>query len=331
MSGWKEDMIHALREAGDGYLNGAELAKRFGCTRSAIWKKMSVLRDEGYSIEAIPNRGYRLGSEADRFRAKVLECLSADPSVAGFFTVHVTDVTESTNRNAREAAEAGAPENNVFVGLYQQSGRGRRGRSWVSAPGEGLCFSILIRPRISTERSGMLSLLFGLCVYKAITALYPVRIGIKWPNDIVTLMNGKKLCGILSETSFEEDRLSYAVIGCGINILQSRFPEPLREIATSLLMEGVPDPSAPILLAGVLKEFSRSYSTFVSDPAGFLDEYRRNCATLGREVMIVGENQRVATAINVSDRGELMVRLSDGAEALVNAGEVSVRGMEGYL
>jgi BirA family biotin operon repressor/biotin-[acetyl-CoA-carboxylase] ligase len=323
-------MIRALREAGDGYLNGAELAKRFGCTRSAIWKKMRVLRDEGYPIDAIPNRGYRLGSEADRFRAMVMENLSADPCVAGVFTVHVADVTESTNLIAREAAEAGAPENSVFVGLYQQSGRGRRGRSWVSAPGEGLCFSILVRPRISTERSGMLSLLFGLCVYKAITALYPIRVGIKWPNDIVSMVNGKKLCGILSESSFEDDRLSYAVIGCGINIMQKRFPEPLREIATSLLIEGVPNASATTLLAVVLKEFSRSYPTFASDPTGFLDEYRRNCATLGREVMLVGENRRNATATNISDRGELTVRFSDGTETLVNAGEVSVRGMEGY-
>ncbi len=323
-------MIHALRAAGEGYLNGSELAGRLGCTRSAIWKKMRVLRDEGYPVEAIPNRGYRLGSKAEHFRAKVSECLSSDPSLSGIFTVHVTDVTESTNRSAREAAEAGAPENSVFVGLYQQNGRGRRGRSWVSAPGEGLCFSILIRPRISAQSSGLLPLMFGLCVFKAITALFPVPLGIKWPNDIVSLVNGRKLCGILSESSFEEDRLSYAVIGCGINVLQRNFPEPLSGIATSLLLEGVPDPSAPIVLAGVLKEFSRSYPAFVSDPAGFLGEYRRNCATLGREVVIVGENGRIATAKDISDRGELMVRFSDGTEALVHAGDVSVRGMEGY-
>jgi BirA family biotin operon repressor/biotin-[acetyl-CoA-carboxylase] ligase len=323
-------MIRALQKAGDGYLNGADLAQSFGCTRSAIWKKMSVLRDEGYSIEALPNRGYRLGSKADSFRAKAAECLSADPSVAGVFTVHVTDVTESTNRSAREAAEAGAPENSVFVALYQQSGRGRRGRSWISAPGEGLCFSILIRPRISTEISGMLSLLFGLCVFKAIRALYSVPIAIKWPNDVVSLVNGKKLCGILSETSFEDNRLSYAVIGCGINVSQRCFTEPLGDIATSLLMEGVMNPSAPVLLAGVLREFSGLYPTFASDPSGFLDEYRRNCATLGREVIIVGEKQRIGKATGLSDRGELIVRLSDGSETLVTAGEVSVRGLEGY-
>ncbi len=331
MNDWQGDLIRALSEAKGGYLNGAQLAKRLGCTRSAVWKRMNRLRRDGYPIEALSNRGYRLGSEAERFTGQFEDSFSGEEGTKKIFSVHVTDVAESTNRLAREAAEKGAAENEVFVALYQSAGRGRRGRTWISAPGEGLCFSVLIRPRISTEVSGMLSLLFGLCVFRAIRELYRIEIGIKWPNDIVSLMNGRKLCGILAETSFEDNRLSFAVIGCGVNVLQHHFSDPLRETATSLLMEGVPEPSSPVLLASVLRHFSRMYPKFLLDPNGFLGEYRRNCVTLGREVHVVGEKERIGTALDINSQGELIIRYPDGTETAVSAGEVSVRGMAGYI
>jgi len=327
-----EDLIRALSEAGESYLNGAEIARRLGCTRSAVWKKMKRLRGDGYPIEAVPNRGYRLASEKDRFLAEFERSFSGEEYNNGGFTVHVAEVAESTNRSAREAAEKGAADREVFVALFQSGGKGRRGRTWISAPGEGLCFSVLIRPDISSELTGMLSLMFGLCVFCAIGEIYSrIKIGIKWPNDIISLMNGRKLCGILAETSFEDNRLSFAVIGCGVNVSQVSFPEPIRETATSLIAEGVPDPSSPVLLASILRHYSQMYASFRTDPTGFLAEYRKNCVTLGREVRVVGAEDRIGNALDINDRGELIVRYQDGSVAAVSAGEVSVRGVAGYV
>ncbi|MBN1892407.1 MAG: biotin--[acetyl-CoA-carboxylase] ligase [Clostridiales bacterium] len=330
MSDWKNQLIRALSEAEGEYLNGAQLAGQLGCTRSAIWKKMNNLRKEGYPIEAVSNRGYRLACKSEQFLRQVRQFLFENGENTNVFNIHVTDVTESTNQITKKAGDEGAPENSVFVTLFQKEGRGRRGRSWVAAPGEGLCFSVLIRPQISADATGMISLLFGLCVFRAIRELYPIDIGIKWPNDIVSAVNGKKLCGILSETSYEDNRLNYAVIGCGVNVLQERFPGPLRETATSLLLEGVPSPSAPRTLAAILKHFSSMYPAFLSDISEFLCEYRRNCVTLGREVFIVGEKDRIGTALDINEKGELMIRCSDGSESVVSAGEVSIRGIAGY-
>lgn len=323
-------MIRILSEAEGEFVNGARLAGKLGCTRSAIWKKMNGLRKEGYPIEAVSNRGYRLACKSEQFLRQVRHFLCENGEAADFFHIHVTDVTESTNQNAREAADEGAPENSVYVTLFQKEGRGRRGRSWVSAPGEGLCFSVLIRPRISADAVGMIALLFGVCVFRAIRELYQIDIGIKWPNDIVSTVNGKKLCGILSETSFEDNRLKYAVIGCGLNVWQERFPEPLRETATSLIKEGVSSPSAPRVLASILTNFSSMYPAFLSDTSGFLGEYRKNCVTLGREVFVVGEKDHKGTALDINDKGELIIRFSDGSENAVSSGEVSIRGTNGY-
>lgn len=329
MTDWKTEMLEALAEAGEGYLNGARLARRLGCTRSAIWKRMGVLRAEGYPIAAHPNLGYRLNSGAEFFRIKAEAALLERSENS--FAIHVADVADSTNRSAKEAAEAGAPDRSVFVALYQREGRGRRGRTWISEPGEGLCFSVLLRPSVVAEATGMLSLLFGLGVSRAIDELYAVPVGIKWPNDIVSLVNGRKLCGILSETSFEDNRLSYAIIGCGMNVTGETFPAELRETATSLRMEGVAEPSAPLILASVLRHFSRIYTEFLDNAVKFLDEYRNNCVTLGREVIIVGSEERIGTALGVNDKGELIVRLADGTDRNVTAGEVSIRGLNGYI
>lgn len=331
MSGWRDEMIRALSESGDAYLNGAELADRLGCTRSAVWKRMNKLRTEGYPIRAVTHRGYRLESVCGRFSEQITEeLIKTGVDTDGLF-IRVDEVSESTNASAKEAAESGFPEIGVFVTLFQRKGRGRRGRTWISTPGKDLCFSVLIRPSIPAESSGMLSLLFGWVVYQAFCEMGCDKTGIKWPNDIVSTVNGKKLCGILAETSFEDNRLSYAVIGCGINVSNVEFPEEIRETATSLFLEGAVKPSAPKLLASVIRNFRTAYRSFVTDPAFFLEDYRRNCVTLGREVEIIGETSRFARAKTINEKGELIVIMKDGSEAVVSAGEVSIRGIGGYL
>ncbi len=329
MSTWRSEIIDALSQGGDVFQNGEQLAERFGCSRAAIWKKINILRREGYPIEAVTNRGYRLIPRAALLGKEIEDGLS-ESGLQGQFAIRVHSVVSSTNLTVRESGMSGAPENEVVVALSQTHGKGRMGRTWESAAGEGLWFSVLLRPEISPERTGLLSLFFGLCICKALQGLYSLHVGIKWPNDVVSLVTGKKICGILSETVFEDNKLAFAVVGCGINILQKAFPDSISERATSVLLEGAVRPSVALTLVEVLKNINRQYPEFIRNPSGFIEEYRKNCVTLGREIRAEGATEIRGRAVNVTDRGELEVIYGDGNKAILTAGEVSVRGILGY-
>ena len=354
MKPWREELLEVLEKSGEQYVKGEELAEKFGFTRSALWKKISVLRSEGHPIEAITNRGYRMASRDREFEQEIREELQKN-HIDDVFAVSVTDTTPSTNLLARAAGarEAGLQEAGfqeagtrfpvlretghgedkkigVFIALQQSAGRGRRGRTWISNTQDGLWFSILLRPEVEPRTASTLTLLFGLCILKAIQSICSIPAGIKWPNDIISLQNGKKLCGILSETSMEDNSISYAVVGCGINVSQKTFPEEIQSVATSLLMEGAKT-ARNSLLAAVLREVAERYPEFQKDPLGFLPEYRANCATLGRSVRIESGTYDEGTAQDITDAGDLLVRRHDGTTITCTSGEVSVRGMLGYM
>ena len=329
MRSWREELLSVLKESGDQYVKGEELAERFGFSRAAVWKKISILRSEGYPIEATTNRGYRLTAKDREWEQQVRDALEAE-EIAGIFDVHVTDTTPSTNLLAREAGAREEKEIGVYAALRQTAGRGRRGRTWISDTDEGLWFSFLLRPQVEPRSASSLTLLFGLCIMDAIQRICNVPVGIKWPNDIISLQNGKKICGILSETSMEDNRISFAVVGCGINVSQKSFPAEIETVATSLLLEGVQTDKTALLTA-VLREAAVRYPAYIKDPAGFIPEYRTQCATLGRIVRIESGTHEEGTAIDITGAGDLLVRLTDGTIITCTSGEVSVRGMLGYM
>ena len=329
MKSWREELLADLAKSGEKYSKGEDLALRFGCSRAAIWKKITVLRDEGHAIEASTNRGYRMRRSDAEFERRLREELELN-HLKDTFRVFVTDSTPSTNLLAREAGMRGEEDLSVYVALQQTSGRGRRGRTWISNTDDGLWFSILIRPDAETRMASSLTLLFGLCIFEAFMDVCPIPLGIKWPNDIISLRNGKKLCGILSETSMEENRVSYAVVGCGINVSQESFPEEIKDVATSVRLEGA-QVSKAALLCAILRQIALRYPEFRKNPGAFLPEYRANCATLGRPVRIESFDPQEGIALDISQAGDLMVRQSDGTIVTCTSGEVSVRGMLGYL
>ena len=334
MSSWREELLWVLKESGEQYVRGEELAEMFWFSRAAVWKKISILRSEGYTIEATTNRGYRIAAKDREFEQQVRDALEAE-KIAWIFDVHVTDTTPSTNllareAGAREAGSGGGKEVGVYAALKQTAGRGRRGRTWISDTDEGLWFSFLLRPQVEPRSASSLTLLFGLCIMDAIQRNCNVPVGIKWPNDIISLQNGKKICGILSETSMEDNLISYAVVGCGINVAQKSFPMEIEVVATSLLMEGAQTEKTALLTA-VLREVAVRYPAYVKDPAGFIPEYRTHCATLGRRVRIESGTHEEGTAIDITNGGDLVVRRTYGTTLNCTSGEVSVRGMLGYM
>lgn len=262
---------------------------------------------------------------------KKLRALLAGCSMGS--TLICREETDSTNPELCRARKGGAGHGTVAVAETQTAGKGRRGRSWESEPGVNLYFSILLLPEAEASRASMLTLVMALAVARAAEELgLPVQI--KWPNDVV--VNGKKVCGILTELFFEPEGRYYVVIGTGINVNQTTFPEEISASATSLRnesREGRPfDREA--LLARVLRLFEADYERFLSDGdlRGLRPEYEAYLVNRGAAVRVEDPvGAWTGTALGIDDGGELLVRCSDGGVETVYAGEVSVRGIYGYV
>ncbi len=325
----KGEILKLLKET-DGYVSGQELCRRFGVSRTAVWKVINQLKEEGYEIEAVRNRGYALKGAGDVLsEAELLSCLKTE--WAGGRTVYF-DATDSTNIQARRLAEAHAPHGTLVVSDRQDGGKGRRGRSWASPSGVGIWMSLILRPEIAPSSASMLTLAAALAVREGIqeeTGLSPL---IKWPNDLV--LNGKKICGILTEMSTELMEIQYVITGIGINVNQREFPSEIRDTATSLSLEAGRCFRRSSLIAAILKAFEKDYAAFLKtgDLSLLLEEYNACLVNRGKEVCILdpsGEYRAVAEGIDES--GSLLVTLPDGTRREIISGEVSVRGIYGYV
>ena len=324
----KAEILALLRQSGS-YLSGQELCSRFGISRTAVWKVISQLKEEGYEIEAVQNRGYRLMSSPDVLEES--EIASRLHTRRMGRNLICRSVTGSTNVDAKKAAEENAPEGTLVVAERQEAGRGRRGRSWASPGDCNLYFTLLLRPACGPDRACMLTLVMALAVAEAVRGL-GIDAGIKWPNDIV--VSGRKVCGILTEMSAEQDYIHYVVIGTGINVNQEAFPEEIARTATSLKREKGESVARAELLAAVMERFERAYERFGAswDLTELLPAYQKLLLNMDSQVRVLdpkGEYDGIARG--VSPAGELLVERKDGRMEAVYAGEVSVRGIYGYV
>ena len=327
-----EEILKKLREAGT-YVSGQELCEQYGVSRTAIWKAIRQLEKEGYVIEAQNNRGYRLVEKdgADLFSKIELES-KLETAWVGIKLVFQKE-TGSTNIDAKELAENGEASGAVVVADMQTAGRGRRGRGWVSPAGKDIYMTIMLRPQCRPEKASVLTLVMALAVLEAVSELLSQGCYIKWPNDIV--VNGKKVCGILTEMSAELDQIHYVVIGAGINVNQETLAPELQETATSICIERGQQTNRAELTARVLYYFEKNYAVFEKswDFSGLVEKYNQFLVNRDRQVRVLdpkGAYDGIARGIN--EKGELLVeRLSDGAIVQVYAGEVSVRGIYGYV
>ncbi|MCI9626747.1 MAG: biotin--[acetyl-CoA-carboxylase] ligase [Clostridia bacterium] len=321
----KEYIQRALLEHSDGYVTGSALCKKFGVTRAAVWKVMEELRTEGWQIEAVSGKGYRLKNETAAALSKVLIEVRLEHSM--WNRIMLLDKVDSTNTYLKRLAEDGAEEGTAVIALRQTQGRGRRGRNWASNPG-GIYLSFLFQPQpaIPLEQVPVMSLAVAMAAYKAILQVANVQTGIKWPNDVI--YKGRKMCGILSELCGGVDTGIYCVAGIGINVEKSVIPEELQEHAVSLeeITGTILDKNE--LAAQMLKEMEWEYRNLDT----CVQRYAEICVTVGKEVSVIGAAEEFkGTAIGVSDGGGLIVRKEDGTETVVSSGEVSVRGIYGYV
>lgn len=332
----KAEILKMLRET-EGYVSGQQISDKFGVSRTAVWKVIRQLQEEGYQVEAVRNRGYHIVDSPDVMTKEELDSLMKT-KWAGQNILYY-DVTDSTNLRIRQAGDKGAPHGTLAVADRQTAGRGRRGRAWESPPGGSIYMSILLRPEIAPSKAAMLTLVMACSAAEGIQECIKAescgqipQIQIKWPNDLI--INGKKMVGILTEMSAQIDYINHVTVGVGINVNITNFPEEISQTATSLCLEcGHAVRRAPII-AAVMDRLEENYETFLKteDLTGLMERYSSMLVNRGRDVRIIGEKETyTARALGITPTGELIVRREDGTEEEINAGEVSVRGVYGYV
>lgn len=346
----KDQVLNLLREQ-KNYRSGAEISALLGVSRTAVWKMINQLRQDGHHIEAITNRGYHLIQEADILSQQaVLDALQGHTLDRWVSQVIYQPTADSTSLMARRAAENGAPDKSLYITGYQYSGRGRRGRTWLTEPELNLTFSLLLRPDAPPHMLATATLFAGLCAAEALndllaaqTKMQPCQvpsvaggqacqpIGIKWPNDLVSVRSGKKIGGILTEMVVEENLANALIIGVGINLNSSVFPPELQQSATSLFLETATRHRRVDVLCKVIGKFAMRYHE-MTDQRSWLGQYRQHCQTLGRQVRVLTADgqEQTGEAVDIDTDGELVIIDTAGQRKIVRSGEVSVRGLLGY-
>ena len=326
----KQIVLKLLREHTEEFLSGEAISRQAGVSRAAVWKAVEQLRQEGYGIESVPNRGYRLTRVTARLRPEELSEQFRDRRIGRELLCF--DTIDSTNNELKRRAVSGSVDGTVILADQQTGGRGRRGRSFVSPAGKGLYLSAALRPQCPLSEISTLTAWTAVALCDAVEAVCGVRPGIKWPNDIV--VDGKKVCGILTEMSMEQGYIQHIVIGVGINVRKQEFPEEIRDRAAAIDEQCGFRISRSQLIADIMEAFEEDYEIFLRthDLKGLRASYAELLVNQDREVCVLdpkGEYRGIARGIN--DQGELLVERPDGTVEEVYAGEVSVRGIYGYV
>lgn len=326
----KERILEVLAEKADTFMSGEELSKELGVTRAAIWKVMKALKEDGYDIESVNRKGYRLMSSPDIISAAEMELLLKGTMYSS--RIHYQDSLSSTSDLAKKMALEEAPSGTLCMADEQTAGRGRLGRSWQSQRGSGIWMSLLLRPTFAPNHASKITQLAAVSVVEAIRESCGVEAGIKWPNDVI--LNSKKVCGILTEMNAELNAINYIVVGIGINVSGDDFGTELEDKATSVRKEVGETPQRKVLAALILRKFERYYLDYVEGGqfGPLIDKCRAYSVTLGKKVVITGRDSTLeGVAVELNEDGELVVETATGQRETIYYGEVSVRGINGYI
>ena len=327
----KEKILTKLEKSEKNYVSGGQLAESLGVSRTAVWKAICSLREEGYVIEATTNRGYRLEEGSDILSAAGIAGYMRNGDISG---IHVFREVDSTNNEAKKLALAGAPHGTVVAAEKQTAGRGRLGRSFESPAGTGIYFTVIMRPKADLRKALLITTAAAVAVCRSIRELTGKQALIKWVNDIY--LEEKKLCGILTEstTDFETGELESVVTGIGINFRTpgSAFSEEARARGICSLYGPDSDTGGtekpPVtrneLIARIIDELTDICDDL--DNRSFLTDYRRWSMVIGREILCIrGKERRKVRALDIDEWGGLVVMTEDGNRETLSSGEISVR------
>ena len=317
-----DNVLDVLEKNKGKYISGGKLASSLGMSRNSVWKAVKNLQDKGYNIGAVTNKGYILYENNDVISSQSISKFIDNENV----NVIYFDCVDSTNTSLKKMAENGAAEGTVIVSAEQTAGRGRLGRSFSSQKGTGVYFSILLRPDMKPQDALLITTCAAVAVAKSIEKNTNKMTSIKWVNDIY--MHDKKVCGILTEASFDLEcgKLSYAVLGIGINMYFSpnSLPEDIREIAGAVFDEQPDGDSVSKIVADVINIFFEEYKVLVGKH--FLFDYCSRSYLDGKEINVIkSDGIKEAVAIDIDDEFRLHVKYPDGREEYLSSGEVSTK------
>ncbi|ALV01752.1 biotin--[acetyl-CoA-carboxylase] ligase [Bacillus velezensis] len=312
-------LIDLFSEAGDGFISGQKISDALGCSRTAVWKHIEELRKEGYEVEAVRRKGYRLIKKPGKLSESEIR-FGLKTEVLGK-QLHYRDVLPSTQKTAHELANDGAPEGTLVVADKQTAGRGRMARVWHSQEGNGIWMSLILRPDVPLQKTPQLTLLSAVAVVQAIEAFTGVQAAIKWPNDL--MIHGKKAVGILTELQAEEDRVRSVILGIGINVNQQEtdFPGELQDIATSLSMEAGEKIDRAGLIQEILLTFEKRYQDYLNHsftPIKLL--WESYAVGLGNELRArTLQGTFYGKSLGIDDEGVLLLETRDGIKKIYSA------------
>lgn len=323
-----KDKILNIFESNRGiFYSGEELAAELGVSRNAVWKAVKQLEIDGYKFNAVSGRGYCLTEESDVLSEQGIIKYLRDYD--NRLNIKVYKTISSTNTVLKKMAADGAPEGTVLVAAEQTAGRGRMNRTFYSPMGTGLYLSILLRPKVRAEESLFITTAAAVAVARVIEDISGKSAGIKWVNDV--FVNDRKVCGILTEASFdmESGGLEYAIPGIGVNVStpEGGFPNEIKEVATSVF-DGMqpPEDAKNRIAASIIRCFMEYYENLSEHT--FFDEYVRRSIIIGKDIKVLrGGESKVARALSIDSNCNLRVRYENGTEEILSSGEVSIKKM----
>ena len=321
----RKKILELLRKSGERPLSGEEISRQLEVSRTAIWKHIQTLKNEGYDIESVPKKGYILKESPNRLFPQ--EILSRLQTRWLGHNICYRDSIDSTNTLAKGLANEGCPNGLVVVAEEQGAGKGRLSRGWISPYAKGIWFSVVLKPPFLPQEASKCTLLAAVAVVKAVNKIAGVHAAIKWPNDI--LLMGRKLVGILTEMNAEFGHINYVVIGTGINTnaTPDDYPEDVKDIAVSVADAATEQFTRVDLLCDILKNMEDLYEkALLYGFAPILEEWRKYSCTLGQEVKVMAPDcTYFGKAEDIDEDGLLIVRKVDGTLEKVMAGDVSIR------
>ena len=313
-------IIQMLIDSDSEYVSGQNISDKLGITRAAVWKRISKLKELGFEIESVTKKGYKLLSYPDILNKELIEIGMKSDFIG--HSVEVLESVDSTNDYAKKKAKE-LVDGSVIISLEQVKGKGRRGRSFHSGKGDGIYLSIILKPGFEPAKAPFITSIAGAALVNRFNK-FNIQTKIKWPNDV--LINGKKVAGILTEMSADMEFIEYIVLGVGINVSGLEFPSELKNIATSLKLEGY-DVKKLSIIWQFIYEFELLYNLYLNENTSeVVNILRNNSSVLGKQINVHYMNEiESAIAVDINNQGALIIKTQEGEVKELSSGEISIR------
>lgn len=313
-------IIQMLIDSDSEYVSGQNISNKLGITRAAVWKRISKLKELGFEIESVTKKGYKLLSYPDILNKELIEIGMKSDFIG--HSVEVLESVDSTNDYAKKKAKE-LVDGSVIISLEQVKGKGRRGRSFHSGKGDGIYLSIILKPGFEPTKAPFITSIAGAALVNTFNK-FNIQTKIKWPNDV--LINSKKVAGILTEMSADMEFIEYIVLGVGINVSGLEFPNELKNIATSLKLEGY-DVKKLSIIWQFIYEFELLYNLYLNENTSeVVNILRNNSSVLGKQINVHYMNEiESAIAVDINNQGALIIKTQEGEVKELSSGEISIR------